>query len=76
MRKSKNLQEKLAQVKGEFFNDGYRQTGSLGDTCVALKHTNGNRVTLVANDYTIAVIKNGRLVKQYPWNPFPSPSAT
>lgn len=76
MRKSKNLQEKLAQVKGEFLNDGYRQTGSLGDTCIALKHTNGNRVTLVANDNTIAVIKNGHLVTQYPWNPFPSSSAT
>lgn len=76
MRKSKKLQEKLAQVKGEFLNDGYRQTGSLGESCIALKHTNGNRVTLVANDTTIAVIKNGRLVKQYPWNPFPSPSAT
>lgn len=76
MRKSKNLQEKLAQVKGEFLNDGYRQTGSLGDTCIAMKHTNGNRVTLVANETTIAVIKNGRLVKQYPWCPFPSSSAT
>lgn len=76
MRKNKNLQEKLAQVKGEFLNDGYRQTGSLGDKCIAMKHTNGNRVTLIANDNTIAVIKNGRLVKQYPWNPFPSSSAT
>ena len=76
MRKNKNLIEKLAQIKGEFFNDGYRQTGSLGDTCIAMKHTNGNRVTLIANDNTIAVIKNGHLVKQYPWNPFPSSSAT
>ena len=54
---------RLAQIKGEFLTDGYRQTGKIGDSVYALKHTNGNRITLIATPTSIAIMKNGRLIK-------------
>ena len=54
---------RLAQIKGEFLAEGYRQTGKIGDSVFALKHTNGNRITLIATPTSIAIMKNGRLVK-------------
>lgn len=54
---------RLAQIKGEFLTEGYRQTGKIGDSVFALKHTNGNRITLIATPTSIAIMKNGRLVK-------------
>lgn len=57
---------RLLQVSGELISEGYRITGKLGDTVMALKHTNGNRITLIATEQSIATIKNGRLVKSEP----------
>lgn len=57
---------RLLQVEGELIFDGYRRTGKLGDMVLALKHTNGNRITLIANEENVAIIKNGRLVKSVP----------
>lgn len=54
---------RLAQIKGEFLTDGYRQTGKIGDSVFALKHTNGNRITLIATPVSIVILKNGHLVK-------------
>ena len=51
---------------GELISEGYRCTGSIGDAVKALKHTNGNRITLIATEQSIAMIKNGRLVKSEP----------
>lgn len=57
---------RLALIVGELISEGYRKTGSIGDTVVALKHTNGNRMTIIANDVSIAYLKNGRLIKTEP----------
>ena len=57
---------RLLQISGELISEGYRCTGKLGDAVIALKHTNGNRITLIANEQSIATIKNGRLVKSEP----------
>lgn len=54
---------RLAQIKGEFLSEGYRQTGKIGDSVIALKHTNGNRITLIATPTSIAIMKNGHLIK-------------
>ena len=52
---------RLAQIKGEFLTEGYRQTGKIGDSVFALKHT--NRITLIATPTSIAIMKNGHLIK-------------
>ena len=57
---------RLLQISGELISEGYRITGKLGDDVMALKHTNGNRITLIATEQSIATIKNGRLVKSEP----------
>lgn len=61
-----DIRVRLAQIVGELISEGYRKTGSIGDTVVALKHTNGNRMTIIANEVSIAFLKNGRLVKAEP----------
>lgn len=63
MKLPENVRVRLAQLVGEFLNDKYRVTGKLGERVVALKHTNGNRITLVAEERSIGIIKNGKLVK-------------
>lgn len=57
---------RLLQVSGELISEGYRITGKLGNEVMALKHTNGNRITLIATEQSIATIKNGHLVKSEP----------
>lgn len=66
MKHSTDVRVRLAQIVGELSSEGYRKTGSLGDTVVALKHTNGNRLTVIANENSIVYIKNGKLVKSEP----------
>lgn len=61
-----DIRVRLAQIVGELISEGYRKTGSIGDTVVALKHTNGNRMTIIANEVSIAFLKNGRIVKSEP----------
>lgn len=61
-----DIRVRLAQIVGELISEGYRKTGSIGNTVVALKHTNGNRMTIIANDVSIAFLKNGQLVKSEP----------
>lgn len=60
---------RLLQVCDGLKSEGYRVTGSLTTNesdIVALKHPNGNRMTLIAHDNEIAYIKNGKLVKSEP----------
>lgn len=66
MIKGTYIRVRLAQIVGELISEGYRKTGSVGETVVALKHTNGNRMTLIASEVSIAYLKNGRLVKSEP----------
>lgn len=66
MIKKTYIRVRLAQIVGELISEGYRKTGSIGNTVVALKHTNGNRMTIKANEVSIAFLKNGRLVKSEP----------
>lgn len=61
-----DIRVRLAQIVGELISEGYRKTGSIGNTVVALKHTNGNRMTIIANEVSIAFLKNGRLIKSEP----------
>lgn len=63
MKLPESIRVRLAQLVGEFLNDKYRVTGRLGERVVALKHTNGNRITLIAENGSIGIIKNGKLVK-------------
>ena len=55
---------RLSQISGEFCSEGYRITGRLGKSVIALKHPNGNRITLVGDGNVIGIIKNGCLVKK------------
>lgn len=64
MNKVSIYRTRLLQIRGNLVTEGWRQTGSLGDSVIAFKHTNGNRLTLIANEESIAYIKNGKLVKQ------------
>ena len=57
---------RLLQICDELKSEGYRITGSLGSSVYALKHTNGNRITLIEAEGRIATIKNGRMVKIEP----------
>lgn len=66
MIKKTKIRVRLAQIVGELISEGYRKTGSIGDTVVALKHTNGNRMTIIAYEKSIAYLKNGRLIKSEP----------
>ena len=64
--KTTDIKTRLSQIVGELSSEGYRKTGSLGGTVVALKHPNGNRMTIIANEHSIAYLKNGHLVKSEP----------
>ena len=57
-----NLLVRLEQIVSNLISEGYRLTGKLGGVR-ALKHPNGNRMTLIAHDGQIAYIKNGRFIK-------------
>lgn len=61
-----NVKCRILQICDELKNEGYRVTGSLGSTVVALKHTNGNRITIIATGNEIGYLKNGRLIKKEP----------
>lgn len=77
MSRNNNYRTRLLQIRGNLVSEGWRQTGSLGDSVFAFKHTNGNRLTLIANEESIAYIKNGKLVKQEALRAAPIlPSAT
>lgn len=54
---------RLSQISGELCSEGYRITGRLGRSVIALKHPNGNRITLLAQESDIAIMKNGCLIK-------------
>lgn len=60
---SLNVRARLLQIVDELKAEGYRVTGTLGDSVFALKHTNGNRMTITAVGKQIGYIKNGHLVK-------------
>ena len=53
----------LAEVSS-ILKDGYRQVGTIGDTVMSFRHTNGNRLTLILDDTQLCFIVNGRLKKQ------------
>lgn len=55
---------RLSQISGELCSEGYRITGRIGRSVIALKHPNGNRITLLAQDNEIGIVKNGCLVKR------------
>lgn len=77
MNRPNNYRVRLLQIVGNLTSEGWRKTGSIGDSVIAMKHTNGNRLTLIANEESIAYIKNGKLVKQEPLRTDPVlPSAT
>ena len=73
MGRPNNYRVRLLQIVGNLTSEGWRKTGSIGDSVIAMKHTNGNSITLIASDTSIAYIKNGRLVKNEPL-PSASPS--
>lgn len=73
MNRPNNYRVRLLQIVGNLTSEGWRKTGSIGDSVIAMKHTNGNRITLIASESSIAYIKNGRLVKNEPL-PSASPS--
>ena len=77
MNRPNNYRVRLLQIVGNLTSEGWRKTGSIGDSVIAMKHTNGNRLTLIANEESIAYIKNGKLVKQETLRAAPVlPSAT
>lgn len=61
-----NVKCRILQICDELKKEGYRVTGSLGSTVVALKNTNGNRMTIIATGKEIGYLKNGHLVKKEP----------
>lgn len=61
--KHSNLFVRLEQIASNLTTEGYRITGRLRPNVIALKHPNGNRMTLIANEYRIAYIKNGHFLK-------------
>lgn len=61
-----NVRCRLLQICDELKAEGYRVTGSLGSTVFALRHTNGNRMTITFTNGKIGYIKNGHLVKTEP----------
>ena len=58
-----NIKCRMLQICDELKAEGYRVTGSLGETINALKHPNGNRMTIIYADGKIGYIKNGTLKK-------------
>lgn len=61
--KEQVLKTRLEQICSNLISEGYRVTGRLG-LVRALKHPNGNRITLIGTDNSIAYIKNGRFLKK------------
>lgn len=61
---SDKLQRILLAEVSSILNDGYRQVGSIGDTVMSFRHTNGNRLTLILDETQLCFIVNGRLKKQ------------
>lgn len=61
--KEEFLKTRLEQICSNLISEGYRVTGRLG-LVRALKHPNGNRITLIGTDNSIAYIKNGRFLKK------------
>lgn len=61
--KEQFLKTRLEQICSNLISEGYRVTGRLG-LVRALKHPNGNRITLIGTDDSIAYIKNGRFLKK------------
>lgn len=61
--KEQFLKTRLEQICSNLISEGYRVTGRLG-LVRALKHPNGNRITLIGTDNSIAYIKNGRFLKK------------
>lgn len=61
--KEQFLKTRLEQICSNLISEGYRVTGRLG-LVRALKHPNGNRITLIGADNSIAYIKNGRFLKK------------
>lgn len=61
--KEQFLKTRLEQICSNLISEGYRVTGRLG-LVRALKHPNGNRITLIASGDCIAYIKNGRFLKK------------
>lgn len=59
-----NIKCRMLQICDELKAEGYRVTGSLGDTVYALKHPNGNRMTIIYAGGEIGYIKNGTLKKK------------
>lgn len=58
-----NIKCRMLQICNELKAEGYRVTGSLGDTVYALKHPNGNRMTIIYAGGKIGYIKNGKMIK-------------
>lgn len=58
-----DIVNRLRQCADELVSEGYRITGRLGESVIALKHPNGNRMTLIISRGNIAYMKNGHLVK-------------
>ena len=61
------ITKKLAAIATGFFSEGWRLTGSMtisDQTTIAMKHTNGNRLSIIATPVEIAIIINGHLRKR------------
>ena len=61
--------KKLAATVAGFLSENWRVTGSINnadETTVALKHTNGNRLSIIATSKEIAIIINGHLRSRKP----------
>ena len=71
-----NVRCRLLQICDELKTEGYRVTGSLGSTIFALRHTNGNRMTITYANGEIGYIKNGHLVKKEPFKPISASPGT
>lgn len=61
--KEEFLKTRLEQICSNLISEGYRVTGRFG-LVRALKHPNGNRITLIVTNNSIAYIKNGRFLKK------------
>lgn len=56
--------KRLAQVRASLISEGYVVVGGIGDSVFSLRHPgNGNRITLIASCQGLAMMKNGRLIK-------------
>ena len=59
-----NIKCRMLQFCDELKAEGYRVTGSLGETVYALKHPNGNRMTIIYAGGENGYIKIGSLKKR------------